>query len=506
MRATSVSNANGNGNDINAVFEEWPWIAIQKASMEGEWGHYAPASQMDQYTLEVIVNTIFTHPDSCLRTYDPESAKLFHVPFYNSIHFHNGKTFAQDYSTTNYAQALMDIMERENYDSWQKVWGITDKYWKRRGGADHVSVMTEPLHGFWHPRNKRGSFHFIHSQYQLRPHIVISVELSTSFVETYPKCAAKNIIVPYPNPDGRHYNGQYDADTSKYLLDELQIDLEKDTLENFAARATPIVTDFQLGLFKHANATTTTTKTNTSKSNDIFHRQYGTRPIGVFYSGGLHGTCRTLRKSLMEDYICSPSGNLFHNKLKKGKHITSFQNGMRMSTFCPCPGGDSPSAKRMYDATIAGCIPIILSKDFVWALSIESDPESSNTMIDPTTFSIRLDSSPFVDARLDKDTCDTFNQDKPPLTTYLETHISPEEIQRLRQGLEHAKTHYSFYSHEDKDIPTNALKHNILPTGGVAFALIAALEDRAEGKRWPACEAELKTIPKGTREPNHFLC
>jgi hypothetical protein len=43
---------------------------------------------------------------------------------------------------------------------------------------------------------------------------------------------------------------------------------------------------------------------------------------------------------------------------------------MRRSTFGPCGG---PSAKRMFDALLAGSIPVILSHDFV-ALHEEFDP------------------------------------------------------------------------------------------------------------------------------------
>lgn len=80
--------------------------------------------------------------------------------------------------------------------------------------------------------------------------------------------------------------------------------------------------------------------------------------------------------------------------------------GMQMSTFCPCPGGYSPSAKRMYDATINGCIPVILSKDFVWAMSTDYDKD----MIDPSSFSLRLNAANFTERLTTENTCEIIQQ------------------------------------------------------------------------------------------------
>ena len=42
---------------------------------------------------------------------------------------------------------------------------------------------------------------------------------------------------------------------------------------------------------------------------------------------------------------------------------------MAGSLFCACPEGDSPSAKRQYDAILTGCIPVIVSDDLMYAYS-----------------------------------------------------------------------------------------------------------------------------------------
>jgi hypothetical protein len=35
--------------------------------------------------------------------------------------------------------------------------------------------------------------------------------------------------------------------------------------------------------------------------------QAATRPLSLYYSGGNHGSCKALRKSLQEEFQCSPT-------------------------------------------------------------------------------------------------------------------------------------------------------------------------------------------------------
>ena len=136
---------------------EWPWLDIDRNGKEGKWGHYGAANnQMGQYTLELIVRELMTHSDSCLRTMNPLKATLFYIPYLPSTEFHNGKTYAQDYSTSPYATAVEDAIKGD-YNKWEELFGFTSDFWKRKSGADHILVFSEPLHGLSHPRNKRGS-------------------------------------------------------------------------------------------------------------------------------------------------------------------------------------------------------------------------------------------------------------------------------------------------------------------------------------------------------------
>ena len=191
----------------------------------------------------------------------------------------------------------------------------------------------------------------------------------------------------------------------------------------------------------------------------------------------------------------------------------------RQSTFCPCPGGDSPSAKRMFDALHAGCIPVILSHDFVWPGTAEFDtvrgPDQqdngmSTPLLDPETFSIRLEAGDYNESNFDPVSCEPIPErasTATPLQAYLES-IPKDEIARLRQGARRASDQYSYYA-RSPDLPRNPLQRGELPTGGAAHALVAALADRAEGRLWPACEEELerRRRERAEEEPvTHFQC
>lgn len=454
------------GKDLSSL-RRWPFLDLDEQSRNASRGHYSIYSQNVQYTTELLVREIMIHPNSCLRTYDPEEATLFYVPYLPSVEHHVGHDAKTDYNTSPYGQAIMDIIDKGDYTGWEKHFGLTSKYWKRRGGSDHILVFSEPMHGLWHPRNRRGNFHFIHSQKQLKPPIVISVELSTTFVQMYPKCAAKNILMPYPNTDGRWFNGQFEKDAWELAKNAAMVPA------NSSSVALPAERELSLT-----------------------HQESEAKPVAQFYGAGSHGTCRKLRNAMTQDYRrCSPSYAALSTKLQS----LNYALGMRLSTFCPCPGGDSPSAKRHYDALIAKCIPIILSYDFVWPFTKEFDPEIE---LDPSEFALKLNADDYDDALLNTSTCKPIDESKPGLQNYLES-ISAEHISQLRKGVEKARVLYTWYRF-DANLPDNPLRDGILPDGGAAKELVKMLAARASGARWPACEEELKQ-DRG-RDPLQFKC
>ena len=202
-----------------------------------------------------------------------------------------------------------------------------------------------------------------------------------------------------------------------------------------------------------------------------------------------------LRTSLDEAFGCSPSNQLLTQRSSMLPKGFSYPHAFRQSTFCPCPGGDAPSAKRMFDALFAGCIPVVLSEDFVWPFTKEAG--SQLVLLDPNTFSIRLKSDDYTL----QDPCGADRSRS--LQTFLEKNVSAAEVLRLRKGVHKAAQIYAYYQ-RSKTLPDNPLQHSVLPDGGAALALVTALAKRAGGVLWPECEEELKKPRK--QDPTRFKC
>ena len=308
----------------------------------------------------------------------------------------------------------------------------------------------------------------------------------------YPNCASKNILIPYPNTDGKWFNGYYDQ---KAAMVEL---LPNNVVTNDSPRSTIAAT-----------SSVSAALNSRPKQKQL--------PLLQFYEAGNHGTCRQLRKALQQNYKCTKEAQ----RLGGGDNIIpSFVIGYHKATFCPCPGGDSPSAKRFFDALHAGCIPVVLSHDFVWPFLLGSNKNEEE-------FSIRLDAQEYTRPKFNQQcglnvdaTSFPLNRTTNPSTastgttsttaaldlhSYLKT-IPNGRIQKLKNGVDVASDYYAYYK-RDKHLPDNPLRDGVLPNGGAAHALVDKLGVRACGVLWPACQKEGKqTRPMETDKVNSFKC
>ncbi|VEU38264.1 unnamed protein product [Pseudo-nitzschia multistriata] len=484
-------------NSSSEDFIVYPWIDNDLRCKAAGVGPYDGTSQLVQYNTELLVRDIITHPDSCLRTNDPEKATLFYVPYLPSAEYKNGTLFGKDMSQSKYGKAIQNIITKQEYESWEKEFGLTSEYWKRRNGSDHILVFSEPMHGLWHPKSRRGNFHFLHSQFQTHSPIVISNELSKTFIDMYPLCARKNILVPYPNTNGRWFNGALDNEAVAMMTEHSGIRKLSES---------PGAIQSEIDLAKQSELKETSNGSNSTPP----------RLLGYYYSGGNHGTCVDLRKSMKDEFRCSPSGKMV-KKYKKA--LNNYAHGYRQSTFCPCPGGDSPSAKRNFDSVFAGCIPVILSEDFVWPFTSEFDrssnsgSESGIVALNPYDFSIRLNAKDHWHSKFDSpkncnpkiNTGEGHNEtDHRSLQSVLEA-VPSKELARLRQGLARAAEVYSYYR-KRPDLPDEPLREGLLPDGGAAHMLVRALAERASGALWNACRQEMKGKDISKDSVKKFKC
>lgn len=369
--------------------------------------HFAGEHLLAQFSLEVILVHFFQ--TACVRTTDVSRADFFFVPFYGDIHF---RALGRPTAPSIYEQALLDIIERQNVEQWERAFNVTGEYWLK-WPERHVLVQPAPVTGLRHAKAKRGWYHYLQ---QLTAPVWISLELSRSFSAEYPRCSAKNIVMPYPVPGRRWHNGGWRRD------------------------ATAIGNNSAIFAYCHA---------------------------------GDHG-CANIRRAIKAEFARASGGSsrtivpyTSTSTTPDMLHKVPRQVLMHLATFCPCPEGDSPSAKRQYDALLAGCVPVVLSDDALWAFS----KEHGFGELDETQFALRIPEA----VALNHSLLDVLRK------------IEPKKLDALRAHGATAARAYSYFL----PTPNDPLLDRAFPDGLALHLLVKELEKRATHSRWPLCQAEL---------------
>ena len=110
----------------------------------------------EQFALEYVVYDFFTQ--FCGRTYNPEEADYFYLPIVRDIDY---RTTLPNRNPSPMENVLLQAIEKKNLSLWNSYLNVSDYYWKRNNGADHIIAMPAPVTNLRHQSSMRGFFHYV---------------------------------------------------------------------------------------------------------------------------------------------------------------------------------------------------------------------------------------------------------------------------------------------------------------------------------------------------------
>lgn len=130
----------------------------EAARVKGDY-HICKKCIYEQFALEYIVYDYFTQ--HCGRTTNPDEADFYYLPIIREIDYRIALSNGGKRAPSIIEEALIDAVEKNDLQKWSKVFNVTDSYWKRGNGSDHILVMPAPVTNFRHQTSMRGFFHYV---------------------------------------------------------------------------------------------------------------------------------------------------------------------------------------------------------------------------------------------------------------------------------------------------------------------------------------------------------
>ena len=130
----------------------------ESARAKGEF-HICKKCIFEQFALEYIIFDYFTQ--HCGRTSDPDEADFFYLPIIREIDYRIALSSGGQRAPSVIEETLLEVLEKNSFVKWHEVFNVTDKYWRRSNGSDHIIVMPAPVTNFRHQTNMRGFFHYV---------------------------------------------------------------------------------------------------------------------------------------------------------------------------------------------------------------------------------------------------------------------------------------------------------------------------------------------------------
>ena len=123
--------------------------------------HVCQKCIFEQFALEYVLVDFFTQ--FCGRTYNPDEADFFYLPVVRDVDYRvamqRGGGKGRDPSPME--NVLIEALEKNNTEPWKAYLNVTDRYWRRYNGADHIIAMPAPVTNLRHQSSMRGHFHYV---------------------------------------------------------------------------------------------------------------------------------------------------------------------------------------------------------------------------------------------------------------------------------------------------------------------------------------------------------
>ena len=132
-----------------------PLKLAEEARRNQTW-HVCQKCIYEQFALEYVVYDFFTQ--FCGRTHDPEEADYFYLPIVRDVVF---RASLPERHPSEVETVLIQAIEKGNMAPWREYLNVTDRYWIRNGGADHIIAMPAPVTNLRHQSNIRGFAHYV---------------------------------------------------------------------------------------------------------------------------------------------------------------------------------------------------------------------------------------------------------------------------------------------------------------------------------------------------------
>ncbi|KAG9145186.1 hypothetical protein Leryth_008961 [Lithospermum erythrorhizon] len=152
------------------------------------------------------------------------------------------------------------------------------------------------------------------------------------------------------------------------------------------------------------------------------------RPYLAFFAGGRHGPIRPI---LLDYWMGRDPDIPVHEYLPKGEDYFSF---VLSSKFCLCPSGYEVASPRIIEAIYAECVPVIISKYYVFPFS---------DVLNWDAFSIKVEVSEI------------------PRLKEILLAVPEDKYLRLKEGLRSVKKHFVFNTPSQKFDMFHMILHSV---------------------------------------------